>query len=245
MKKYEIERKALELRNKIGIYSLSHEDILRDRLEENGYFLFYHPFGEQDFSGASYRQATIRVIIINSSYPLGRQNFTLAHELGHIELHKDLNIIDLNDFSKEKEREANVFASHFIMPGDEILSISSLPHDSIWTVFDVMMLSQKFRVSYEAAFNRAHEIFGKGMVPEALRNIRVIETAKVFGFSLELYVPTKEHYMSEKLYVDKILRAYKDQKISMGKFLSLANDIGLDGYKILDRIREEKNVRDR
>jgi Zn-dependent peptidase ImmA (M78 family) len=244
MKKYEIERRALELRNKIGISNFFHEDVLRDRLEEAGYFLFYYPFGEKKFSGASYKQTNIRVIIVNSSYPLGRQNFTLAHELGHIELHKD-NLIDLNGLSKEEEREADIFASHFVMPRDEVLSIGSLPHDSIWTVFDVMMLSQKFRVSYEAAFNRAREIFGKRIVPEALRSIRVGETAKAFGFSLELYIPTEESYMSENLYVDRILRAYKDQKISMGKFLSLANDIGLDGYEILDKIREEKNVRDR
>lgn len=184
------------------------------------------------------------MIIINSSYPLGRQNFTLAHEIGHIELHKNMNIIDFNNFSKEKEREADIFASHFIIPRDEVLSIGSLPHDSMWTVFDVMMLSQKFRVSYEAAFNRAREIFGKRMVSEALRNIQVRKTAKVFGFSLDLYIPTEERYMSEKLYVEKILRAYGAQKISMGKFLSLANDIGLDGYEILDKIREEKNVRD-
>lgn len=245
MNEYEVERRALEFRSKMGISGPFHEDILRDKLEENGYILFYYPFGEQNFSGASYNKSKIKVIIINSSYPLGRQNFTLAHELGHIELHKGLDVIDLDDIPQGQEREADIFSSHFIMPRDEILSIISLPHDSIWTVFNVMMLSQKFRVSYEAAFIRARDIFGRKKIPETLGNVQVKAMAKVFGFSLELYTPTEEKYMSDKSYVDKLLRVYKDRKISMGKFLSFANDIGLDGYELLDKIREEKNVRHR
>ena len=240
MKKIEIEQKALDLRQKIGLSSTFHEDILRDKLEEIGFFLFYHPFGNEGISGAVYYNDLIKVIIVNSSHSLGRQNFTLAHELGHMELHKGFNVIDIEDGTSGKEREADEFATYFLMPRDVILSIKSLPNDSVWTSFDVMTLSQKFRVSYLSAYNRARDVFGKRLVPEKLKNVSVLKVAKNFGFSERLYRSTNEEYLSERMYVEKALKAYKNHKISMGKFLSFMNDVGLNGYEILDSTRNEE-----
>lgn len=240
MNKSDIEQKTLELREKLGMFKIYHEKILRDRLEENGYFLFYYPFGKSNFSGASYAEKGTRVIIVNSSYTLGRQNFTLAHELGHVELHKNFNTIDLDGEDKAKEKEADFFAACFLMPKYDVLS--SQP-ETTKDPFDLMKLSQKFHVSYEVAYIRACNVFGNRFIPDWLKKIKVTEVAKTFEMDLSLYEPTEEKYMSERLYVEKTVDAYKKHKISMGKFLSLAKDIGLDGYEILDKIRDEKNVR--
>lgn len=52
------------------------------------------------------------IIFINKSIPGDRLRFTLAHELGHIIMHKFP--------SAEMEKEADRFASEFLMPSDDI-----------------------------------------------------------------------------------------------------------------------------
>lgn len=59
------------------------------------------------------------VICINYKRPIGHQNFTLAHELGHWFLHKGQNISDEDKhiYSSElQEKEASNFASEVLYP---------------------------------------------------------------------------------------------------------------------------------
>ena len=65
-------------------------------------------------------------IIVNKEEPGNRQNFTIAHEIGHFVLHKDW--ITSNDYQpmfrqkesfnkkNEKEVEADIFAAHLLVP---------------------------------------------------------------------------------------------------------------------------------
>lgn len=55
-------------------------------------------------------------IILNKNFSNDRKRFTIAHELGHILLHNHFPISSYRD----KEAEANEFASEFLMPEDEI-----------------------------------------------------------------------------------------------------------------------------
>lgn len=54
------------------------------------------------------------IIFINKNIPSDRYRFTLSHELGHIVMHKYP--------SDDMEKEANLFASEFLMPTDDIKS---------------------------------------------------------------------------------------------------------------------------
>lgn len=58
------------------------------------------------------------VIIINKNFSNDRKRFTIAHELGHLLMHNE-NCFPISTF-REKEKEANVFASEFLMPENEI-----------------------------------------------------------------------------------------------------------------------------
>lgn len=67
-----------------------------------------------------YGQKGMSVICVNYKRPIGHQNFTLAHELGHWLLHNGESISD-NDanciWSKDtKEQEANMFAGELLYP---------------------------------------------------------------------------------------------------------------------------------
>ena len=62
----------------------------------------------------------IAVICVNYKRSYGHQNFTLAHEFGHLFLHKGVSISDddrVLAYSNEKiEQEANEFASELLYP---------------------------------------------------------------------------------------------------------------------------------
>src|SRR5947209_4096592 len=54
-----------------------------------GAHIYYEPF-DGLVSGMIHRQADgVSIIGVNSAHPISRQRFTIAHELGHLILHKD------------------------------------------------------------------------------------------------------------------------------------------------------------
>ena len=69
------------------------------------------------FDGVSFlTDMTNPVIIVNKNIGNDRKRFTLAHELGHIVMHLNNPVADFRD----KELEANRFASEFLMPSSYI-----------------------------------------------------------------------------------------------------------------------------
>jgi Zn-dependent peptidase ImmA (M78 family) len=87
---------------------------------------------EDDFQGMLSIEGDFKAILYNSCIrEEGRINFTIAHELGHYSLHRDRkelkcslddleNMGNLQPHSKNIEREANVFASYLLMPGQDV-----------------------------------------------------------------------------------------------------------------------------
>jgi Zn-dependent peptidase ImmA (M78 family) len=104
----------------------------------------------------------VAIIGVNSAHSIGRQRFTIAHELGHLILHKDETLhVDerapigfRNEESslatKDVEIEANQFAAELLMPADllakEIESIS----DDLEAEAAVSELADRFQVSEQA-----------------------------------------------------------------------------------------------
>jgi Zn-dependent peptidase ImmA (M78 family) len=83
---------------------------------------------DDDLSGFLYRDRKRTVIGVNADHHANRQNFTIAHELGHILLHDfhDVHVdrkfkVWLRSEASSKgtdteEKEANLFAAEFLMP---------------------------------------------------------------------------------------------------------------------------------
>ncbi len=88
----------------------------------------YLPLAE-DVSGFLRRQNSEWIIGINSLHHRNRQRFTLAHELGHYFLHRDIGgFEDRALFRREmqfdqRESEANSFASKLLMPETEFRTL--------------------------------------------------------------------------------------------------------------------------
>ena len=87
-------------------------------LEQSG-VIIYEIHEIEKFDGVSFiTDKGFPVIIVNKNFSNDRKRFTIAHELGHILLHNE-NLYPISSY-RDKEKEANIFASEFLMPEDEI-----------------------------------------------------------------------------------------------------------------------------
>lgn len=121
--------RAIKLREEIGIADPS-EIPLEDVVTAHGGFVKYKNMGVID--GRIVYGKKISTIYINSDIQYeGRKRFALAHELGHLLMHKGGLMHDdtksslswFNDTEKQlkkgkQEFEANQFASEYLMPSD-------------------------------------------------------------------------------------------------------------------------------
>lgn len=108
---------------------------VRKLAEDLGIHVRFQPFvGESDVSAVLKRDGTKVVIGVNSSHPITRQRFSIAHELGHYHLHKEEQLfIDFSSMmtkqhsmryrntvsgqaTNREEVEANTFAAALLMP---------------------------------------------------------------------------------------------------------------------------------
>ena len=89
--------------------------------------------GEEKFLGAFYKSsktAELYIFVNKNIDNVGRKNFTLAHELGHFVLQHYLHtasffcaeddIKEEGDANSEQEKEANYFASCFLLPKERV-----------------------------------------------------------------------------------------------------------------------------
>jgi Zn-dependent peptidase ImmA (M78 family) len=95
----------------------------------SGFSLVFDDLGGDDISGMLYRRGDTKLIVINQHHSHHRRRFTIAHELGHAELHDAETYLDglatlrFRDGrsatgTDTEEREANGFAAAILMPAD-------------------------------------------------------------------------------------------------------------------------------
>lgn len=87
-------------------------------IENNG-VIIYEIDALEKFDGVSFHtDKGYPVIIINKNFSNDRKRFTLAHELGHLLMHNESEF-PISSY-RDKEKEANLFASEFLMPENAI-----------------------------------------------------------------------------------------------------------------------------
>lgn len=132
-------------------------------------------FENQKISGYISKDESGYFICVNDDHAATRQQFTIAHELGHYFLHKHLldknqmlptfykngtgienNAIlrseyDISADYKRIEKEANSFAANLLMPQEQFIKEANLCDD-------LTELANKFKVSVGAASIRANNL---------------------------------------------------------------------------------------
>ena len=104
-------------------------------IENAGGFVFKCDFETRKIDGLSmWSKITPPIFFINRDIPTDRFRFSLAHELGHIIMHRLP--------TENLEREANKFASEFLMPESDVI------HDiRLFSLQKAVALKSKWKVS--------------------------------------------------------------------------------------------------
>lgn len=149
----------------LATHGLTRPPIPIEKLAQNlGVELRYEPFehkGDQ-VSGMLFRDKGRSVIGINSNESPARQRFTIAHEIGHLQLHDDsihfdtpVEVFFRNQLSSKsvdhKEIEANAFAAELLMPEKFVKAQFNLESGSCNSDEDLVeVLAKRFSVSTQA-----------------------------------------------------------------------------------------------
>lgn len=125
--------------------------------ERNGVNVVFADFGEHSESVSGFCDFGNSRLYVNSEDRPERQSFTMAHELGHWILHREIftnnpelypvlprfNDPDTND---PLEKEANKFAACLLVPKRLLRPVREAPISALTSVFGVSRTMMEFRV---------------------------------------------------------------------------------------------------
>lgn len=225
----EIDSMAVNLRKELGEDSMSPVDIFAIANTMPELTTVLYPLGN-NISGMCIKTNHASLIAINSGMSLGRQRFSMAHEFYHLyydtDVKKSVCSIAING-GDEKEREADMFASHFLLPSAALYGV--LKNNNTVSLEQVVWLEQHFGMSRQAILYR---LKNEGKIDNNLYNdmlVNVQYTAAILGYDTDLYKPTVQisNMKTTGLYIRMADKLYNDQIISTGKY----EEILLDAFR--------------
>lgn len=160
----------------------------------------FRPLSET-FSGMAIKAGNEKFILVNSNHSVGRQNFTIGHELYHLFVQDDFesHVCSTGIFNKTNGTEylADLFSSNLLMPESGILEV--IPREELAlnkiSLGTLLKAEQLFNVSHQAMLFRFREL---GLVNnnfiEAYKS-DITGTAKRYGFDTTLYKPANKDLM--------------------------------------------------
>ena len=227
-----VEKRASEFRQLNGLND--REPLhLKSLLQKLNVQTLFRPLGEQ-FCGMAIKSGPHRFMLINSTQSVGRQHFTICHELYHLFIQENfafqICMPGQFDYKVPEEYKADWFAAYLLVPRDGILSqinnTDELELNGI-EIETIVRLEQFFACSRQALLIRLENV---GMVDRAYVEpfkSDVRRSAALLGFSTGLYEPgnTGQHYGD---YGTIARRLFDDGKISESHYYALLKDVGVD-----------------
>jgi Zn-dependent peptidase ImmA (M78 family) len=173
-----IRRRKIEsiVRELLATHDVTEAPVPLERIAKAQGARIFHQSLEDDISGFLYRDETQSVIGVNTHHAPVRQNFTTAHELGHLLLHDQEQLHIDHSFrvrlrsgvssqgTDEYEREANLFAATLLMPS-EFLEADLQNEEYVDLLDDDFLhgVARRYGVSVQALVNRLKNL---GYIPE-------------------------------------------------------------------------------
>lgn len=237
--KSRIEAQAVDFRTKNGLSV--HEAVnLESLLLYLNIITIFRPL--DNVSGMALKLSTDRsskrFMLINSNHSVGRQNFTICHELYHLFIQQNFNYqicqTGLFDAKKDiEEYKADIFASYFLMPESGIFNLIpdiELDNNTV-SLSTILKIEHYFSCSRTALLIRLKDL---GLLSEdrlnAFRqNIKL--SAYQHGYDNGLYEPTLANHIIGD-YGEKVKKLYDNETISESHYATLMEDIGINIYQI-------------
>jgi len=220
--------KALALRKELGADTTSPIDIFSLAHTITQLTLVFYPMGDH-LSGMCIKNDGNPVIAINSSMSVGRQRFSMAHELYHLyyDENKQSTVCAIKiGTGNDTEKAADQFASYFLMPpvalSETIKKIHGMSTDNLG-IKEIVKLEQYFGVSRQALLCRLIE--DKKLTPQQADQFRqgVIRSAVNLGYDDSLYKPLPEdkQYKTYGYYIQQADELLQKDLVSTGKYEQL------------------------
>lgn len=231
----EIKKLAEETKIKYSLKGLS--DVF-DILEDTTFFI-RKPLNTNEISGFTTYFDGQFIVFLNSTFTLGHERFTAAHELYHVLYNADIlkreKLILNDDKYKEEDKRANIFAAEFLMPEDYVeelfYKLVNVDRNKV-EVRHIVRLNSTLKVSYKAMLKRLIQLdlcdvslyeklveYGSLEKKEVLR-----EVTKKEGYDISLIVPSNVTFIPKE-YIEIAKMNYEKGKISYGKFTQLLSFI--------------------
>ncbi|MBQ9371891.1 MAG: ImmA/IrrE family metallo-endopeptidase [Thermoguttaceae bacterium] len=200
--------------------------------------LWYNPANlDGDVFGLSIRESSREtgVVVFIGGLSTERIIFTTIHEFAHLLLHTSSFNLDAADENDAEEREADLFASHFLMPKDAFLKrwndcvASSL-------VEKVLIVKRYFRVSYLTVLRRLVEekICGKSILWKYADDYQ-----DKYGVDLKDHTEPNPLSVFDKpqgRFDSLVCRAALNDKVSVGRAAEIMRIPTLQAYDLINRV---------
>lgn len=162
--------------------------------------------------------------------------FSIAHELGHLLLHQTTYDYNVKNIIENEEKEADIFASHFLMPTEAFISAwNQIQTDKL--VKKILVMKSIFKVSWKTIVYRLSEITGnnnwwKKMYSQfKLLGINVIGHREPLPLKPTAVLEDDQSNMHLKLQVKQALQSKKITLKEASSYLEI------DEIKIQDNLR--------
>lgn len=230
--KMDLSNKATRLRKLLGEDGESSIDIFKLVQKINNFSLIFYSLGK-NISGVCYKGKTTNIIAINSDMSIGRQRFSLAHELYHL-YYDESNLNTVSPITigigDENEKKADQFATYFLIPSSSLYEmiedIKLRENKNKLSIEDVIKIEQFYGVSHKAMI---YTLLNEGYIEKnQIREMElgVIDIASRLGYDCALYHPTIEARKNIVLgsYIRSAEKLLEKEIISQGKYESLLLD---------------------
>lgn len=221
--------KAERLRMQLGEDNHSPIDIFSLTQGIEKLTIVYYPMGNT-ISGMCVKGTDGRcTIALNSFMTLGRQRFSLAHELYHLYYDENMMSVCAKPIGtgSETEKKADTFAAYFLMPRVALTEKAENlleKHEGQLNIKDIICIEQYFGVSHQTA---VYQLNNCGYIDRdnlnELLNISVRRQAEAMGFSADLYrpLPKEKQYCTYGHYINQADQLINREIISEGKYEEL------------------------
>lgn len=202
-----------------------------------------------EFSGMSLKikgENDAKFVLINSSHNIGKQHFTICHELYHLFVQEDFSFMlcktGLFDKNHREEYNADVFASILLLPEH---GVKSLIPDSETGQKDKISLKTILKIEHYYSCSRAallYRLKELGLISSNFYNnysVNIKKGAMQNGYSTDLY-EKGNNYDHLGNYGELARDLFENEKISETHYISLLADWGMNEQQLENLSDEEE-----
>ncbi len=234
---YLILKKAAEFRRENGL-SGTEPVLLKSILLSNNVLTLFKPLSG-NFSGMAIKSGENRFIMVNSNHSIGKQHFTLAHELYHLFKQADFTsrFCSTGRFDRKgdiHEFHADLFAADLLLPEEGIVKLipdAEMFKDKI-QLATIINIEQYFYTSRSALLYRLKTLGLLSGERYDEFSVNIKRGAINHGFDTKLYESGNENVVIGR-YGQIAKELYDSERISESFYTSLMMDIGKDVFEDL------------